>query len=123
MNHTSKTSLSIRCMKLLLVVGWIGSIFSACADDRVTSSNDGFSITGIIPLESFYDCYTLTRLELPGIGFEAGDLVQFIDTGVSHNTYTLQTDRSDEGLTVTLPVGSFAVPWSDSVTLPTHSVQ
>lgn len=103
MNHTSKTSLSIRCVKLLLVVGWIGSIFSACADDRVTSSNEGFSITGITPLESFYDCYTLTRLELPGVGFEAGDLVQFIDTGVSHNTYTLQTDRSDEGLTVTLP--------------------
>ena len=103
MNSSSKTNLFFRCVRLLLAGGLIGSFLSACADDNVASSDDGFAITSIAPLKAFYDCYTLTQLDLPGKGFESGDVVQFIDTGVSHNTYTLSTERTDDGLTVALP--------------------
>ncbi len=103
MNNSSKTSISFRCVKLLLVGGLVGSFLSACADDSVASSDNGFAITDIASLKAFYDCYTLTQLDLPGKDFEPGDVVQFIDTGVSHNTYTLSTGQTDDSLTVALP--------------------
>lgn len=94
----------LRFVTMLLLYGLICLETSACTNDETASSGDeGFSITDIAELKSFYDSYAYSQIELPGSGYEAGDLVQFIDTGISHNTYTMEYERNADGLTVSLP--------------------
>ena len=91
-----------RLVKSLLTAGMFCMGISACADD--TAAPEGsFSIADISELERFYDSYANKRIELPGSGYESGDIVQFIDTGISHNTYTMQYEQTGDGLLVTLP--------------------
>ncbi len=91
-----------RLVKSLLTAGMFCMGISACADDTAAPEKS-FSIADIAELERFYDSYANKRIELPGSGYESGDIVQFIDTGISHNTYTMQYEPTGDGLLVTLP--------------------
>ena len=91
-----------RLVKSLLTAGMFCMGISACADDTAAPEKS-FSIADIAELERFYDSYANKRIELPGSGYESGDIVQFIDTGISHNTYTMQYEQTGDGLLVTLP--------------------
>ena len=91
-----------RLVKSLLTAGMFCMGISACADDTAAPEKS-FSIADIAELERFYDSSANKRIELPGSGYESGDIVQFIDTGISHNTYTMQYEQTGDGLLVTLP--------------------
>lgn len=88
-----------KCIRSFLSILMFLSITS-CSDDK--APKPGFVIDNIAA-ENSYQISKNREIQLPGNGFQIGDMIRLTDTGISHNTYWIEPDIDNEKAVFILP--------------------